>query len=222
MKTTTTQRILTILTIIFSVNIFAQNISERKFLFGAETGININQSDFINDSKKISFQGGILGEYILSKNFSIMGKIKYYESQVIFHYSKIIGSGMFGNQYQFLTCKYDGKIISLPITANYNFKIYRNFFGSIRLGPSLNSEISSNYDYPTEVSKDYSNFFVGITGGINLNYNTEKTIYFVGFEPMFGAERGSTTGKDFNNQQQTQNYGMENYLFNVGMKFNLK
>lgn len=208
--------------ITFSVNVSAQNITENKFLFGAETGININQSDFINDTKKTSIQGGIIGEFILSKNFSIMGKLKYYESQVIFNYSKIIGSGIFGNHYQYFTCKYDGKIISLPITANYNFKIYRNFSGSLRLGPSLNSEISSKYDYPAEVNKDYGNFFVGITGGANLNYNAEKTIYFIGFEPMFGAKRGSTTGKDFNNQQQTQNYGMENYLFNVGMKFNLK
>ncbi len=121
-------------------------------------------------------------------------------------------------QYQFLTSKYNGKIISLPITANYNFKIYQSVPGSLRVGASLNTEISSNFDYPTEVSTDYCNFFVGITGGINLNYNTDKTIYFIGFEPMFGTKRGSTTGIDFNNKQQTQYYEMENYLFNVGIK----
>jgi hypothetical protein len=222
MKTITTQRILVILTVIFSMNLSAQNSSENKFLFGVETGINFNQSDNINYSKKISLEGGVLAEYLFSKNFSIMGKIKYYESQVIFNYSKIIGSGMFGNRYQYLTCKYDGKIISLPITANYNFKIYRNFFGTLRTGLSLNYEISSKYEYPIEVNKDYNKFFIGITGGINLNYTTEKIIYFVGFEPIFGAKRGSTIGKDMDYTQQTQNYGMENNLFNVGMKFNLK
>ncbi len=208
--------------IIFSVNIPAQNITENRFLFGAETGININQSDFINDTKKISVQGGILVEYILNKNFSVMGKLKYYESQIIFPYSKIVGTGMLFNQYEFFTCKYDGIIISLPITANYNFKIYRSLSGSLRLGTSINSEISNKYDYPAEVKKDYGNFFIKITGGINLNYNTEKIIYFVGFESLAGAKRGSITGKDFNNHQQTQNYAMENYLFNIGMKFNLK
>ena len=108
------------------------------------------------------------------------------------------------------------------LTINYNFKIYKKLSGSLRIGPSLNSEISKNYDYPLEVKRDYNSFFVGINEGANLNYNTDKLIYFVGFESNFGAERGTTTGKDWNNKNQTQRYKMENYLFNLGVKFKIK
>lgn len=216
------KRIITFLTLLFFAKNFSQNIPESKFLLGAEIGINTNQSDYENDSNKVSFQGGILAEYVINKNFSLMGKLKFYDSQIIFTQSRIIGSGMFGNKYQFITCEYNGTIISIPITVNYNFKIYKNLSGSIRFGTSINSEISSRYDYATEVSTDYSKYFIGISGGLNLNYNTGKTAYFIGFEPMFGAKRGMTSGKDFNNQTQTHNYSMENYLFNVGVKFKIK
>ena len=215
------KRILLLLIILICVGNYAQ-ITNSKFLIGAEAGVNVNQSDYVNDTKKSSLQLGLLAEYQLSKNFSVMSKVKYYESQVIFSYSKIIGIGMFGNQYEFYNCVYDGKVISIPFTINYNFKIYNNLSGSLRIGPSLNAEISKNYNYPTEVKRDYSSFFVGINGGVNLNYSTDKLIYFVGFEPIFGAERGTTTGKDFNNQSQTQHYNMENYLFNLGVKFHVK
>ncbi|EKB61441.1 outer membrane beta-barrel protein [Bergeyella zoohelcum] len=206
---------------IFSLS-FGQNIPESKLLIGAETGININVSDYENDTKKVSLQGGLLAEYLLNKNFSLIGKVKYYQSEVIFTYSEIIGSGMFGNHYNFITSSYNGKIISIPITFNYNFKIYKNISGSLRLGPSFNSEISSDYNYPTSVNKDYSKFFVGISGGINLNYNTENKVYFIGFEPMFGVARGKTSGQDLDGKNQTQRYNMENYLINVGMKFRIK
>lgn len=216
------KRNLTLLSILFFVINYAQKIKDSKFLVGIESGINSNVSDYINDDKKTSLQFGVLAEYQLTKSFSVMSKIKYYESQVNFAYSKIIGSGTFGNQYQFYTSNYDGKIISVPFTINYNFRIYDKLSGSLRIGSTLNFETSSKYEYPIEVKKDYSSFFIGLSGGADINYHTQKIIYFVGFEPYFGAERGTTTGKDFNNQTQTHNYRMENYLLNLGVKFKLK
>ena len=214
--------VLTLFTMLVFVSYYAQNITNSKFLVGTEAGINVNQSDYVNDTKKTSLQLGVLAEYQISKNFSVMSKIKHYESQVIFTYSEFIGSGMFGNHYKFHNCTYNGKIISIMLTINYNLKIYKKLSGSLRIGPSLNSEISKNYDYPLEVKRDYNSFFVGINEGANLNYNTDKLIYFVGFESNFGAERGTTTGKDWNNKNQTQRYKMENYLFNLGVKFKIK
>lgn len=222
LKQTVMKKLIAVITLgIFSLT-FGQNIPESKFLVGAETGLNLNVSDYVNDTKKVSLQGGLITEYLLNKNFSLTGKIKYYQSDVIFTYSEIIGSGMFGNHYNFITSSYNGKIISIPITFNYNFKIYKNLSGSLRLGPTFNSEVSSDYNYRTSVSKDYSKFFVGINGGTNLNYNTENKAYFIGFEPMFGAVRGKTNGQDMNGKNQTHRYNMENYLINVGMKFRIK
>ena len=92
----------------------------------------------------------------------------------------------------------------------------------MRIGPSLNYELSSNYNYPPEVNKDYSKAFLGLNGGFCLNYDMGKSIFFFGFEPCFGAKRGSTSGTDFNGLMQTQNYKMENILLNVGIKYKIK
>lgn len=214
------KRNLTLIVFFLTLNLFSQ--TENKIFIGAETGININQSDYINDTQKITMQIGILCEYIIYKKFSIMGKLKYYESTVKFDYSRITGSNWFGNQYQFINAEYNGKILSIPLTLNYNFKIHNKLSGSLRIGPSLNYELSSNYNYPTEVNKDYSKTFIGLNGGFSLNYDIGKSIILFGFEPYFGAKRGSTSGTDFNAVMQTQNYKMENILLNIGIKYKLK
>ena len=214
------KRYRTILLFFLTLNIFSQ--TENKFLIGAETGININQSDYVNDTQNISLQIGIFGEYSINKNFSIMGKLKYYESTINFHYSETTAGNWFGTQYKFIESVYNGKILSVPITINYNFEIHKKLSGSLRIGPSLNYELSSNYNYPVEVNKDYSKTFLGLNAGFNFNYDIGKSIILFGIEPYFGAKRGSTSGTDFNGVMQTQNYRMENILLNIGIKYKLQ
>lgn len=217
------KQLFTILVLFFSVDFLAQKItSNSKFLLGAEVGMNINQSDYINYSKKITFQGGVLGEYIFDKNFSLMGTIRYYESEVKFYSSDRIGKTWIGGKYNIFDNEYNGKIINIPIVLNYNFKIYKNFAGSLKIGPSFNTEISRHYNYEdTRIDQDNSKFFVGLTWGGNLNYKTPKIIYFVGLEQMFGANRGTTYGTDFDGKNQKMRYFMQNYVINAGVKFPL-
>lgn len=89
------KQLFTILVLFFSVDSLAQKItSNSKFLLGAEVGMGISQSDYLNYYPKITLQGGVLGEYILDKNFSLMAKIRYYESEVKFYSSERIGKCM--------------------------------------------------------------------------------------------------------------------------------
>jgi hypothetical protein len=214
-----TKRYLTLLLMLITLNLFSQ--TANKIFIGAETGININQSDYVNDTQNISMQIGILGEYLINKNISIMGKLKYFKSTVTFNYSRITGSTWFGNKYQFSDADYNGEILSIPLTLNYTFKIYNKLSGSVRIGPSFNYKLSSIYNYPAEVNIDYSKTFIGLNSGFNLNYDIGKSIIFFGFEPYYGAKRGSTSGKGFSEVMHTQNYRMENILLNIGIKCKL-
>lgn len=218
------KQLFTILVMAFSVSSLAQNTtSNSKFLLGAEVGMNINQSDYLNYSPKITLQGGVLGEYIFDKNFSLMGKIRYYESEVKFYSSEKIGETWVGGKYKAFDNEYNGKMISIPIVLNYNFKIYKNFAGSLKIGPSFDTEIYSNYNYEdVRIDQDNSKFFVGLTWGFNLNYKTPKVVYFVGLEQMFGANRGTIAGTDFDGRKQTMRHSMQNYFINTGVKFYIK
>ena len=69
-------RYLILIVFFFTVNLFSQ--TENKIFIGAETGININQSYYDNDTQKITMQIGVICEYLINKNFTIMGKLKYY------------------------------------------------------------------------------------------------------------------------------------------------
>ena len=112
--------------------------------------------------------------------------------------------------------------MSIPLTLYYNFKIYNKFYGAIKARPTLNFEISSEYNYPTEISNNYSKSFIGLSFGSTLNYDIGKSTLFLGLRPYFGAKRAKTTGEDMNGLLQTQNYLMENILINIGIKYKLK
>ena len=112
--------------------------------------------------------------------------------------------------------------MSIPLTLYYNFKIYKKFYGAIKAGITLNFEISSEFNYPTEISNNYSKSFIGLSFEATLNYDIGKSTLFLGLEPYFGAKRAKTTGEDMNGLLQTQNYLMENILINIGIKYKLK
>lgn len=214
------KQLFTILVMAFAGSSIAQNTtSNSKFLLGAEVGLNISQSDYLNYSQKMTLQGGVLGEYIFDKNFSLMGKIRYYESEVKFYSSEKIGETWFGGKYNRFDNEYNGKIISIPIVLNYNFKIYKNFSGSLKIGPSFNTEIYSNYNYEdTRIAQDNSKFFVGLNWGGNLNYKTPKVIYFIGLEQIYGANRGTY----ITDNGRKMGHSMQDYLINIGGKFPIK
>lgn len=214
------KQLFTILIMAFAGSSIAQNTtSNSKFLLGAEVGMGISQSDYLNYSQKMTLQGGVLGEYIFDKNFSLMGKIRYYESEVKFSSSEIIGRTKLGYKYETFYNHYNGKIISIPIVLNYNFKIYKNFSGSLKIGPTLDTEISRHYNYEDKrIDQDNSKFFVGLTFGANLNYKTPRVVYFVGLEQIYGANRGTYI---VDNQRKIR-HPMRNYFINAGVKFPIK
>lgn len=52
-----------------------------KWFFGAEIGLNAITS--VHPSKMTSIQGGFLTEYYFAKNWSVNGRVKYFETGVI-------------------------------------------------------------------------------------------------------------------------------------------
>lgn len=203
---------------------FSQD-NAKKWFMGAETGLNIVQSDYVNDNQPVSVQLGILSEYYLNNNFAIVGKLKYYQAKVNHTVTETSynSSSLFNSSYTFNNVSYSGNILTIPIGLKYEFRISKTLRGAVKICPSLNYEISSQYDYPVGTKTDYNHFFVGLNPGAGLNYCvSESSILFVEAEPNFGASRGKTTGLDFNNQSQTHTYRIENIFINIGVKFKIK
>src|SRR5690554_3321601 len=62
-----------------------ENVSPKNtWYFGAEIGIN-NIHGFNVEKSRQSFQGGLLAEYYFAKQWSLSGKVKYFETGVSFY-----------------------------------------------------------------------------------------------------------------------------------------
>jgi hypothetical protein len=91
-----------------------------KWFFGVEVGTNEITSLNLGEDN-LSFQGGILAEYYFSKNWSISGRIKYFETGIsYFNPGSNSGSGGiidigWGTHAKY--GKFNGNIIAIPLNV---------------------------------------------------------------------------------------------------------
>lgn len=178
--------------------LFSQN--KNQWFFGAEVGINT----IISSNNKNTFQGGLLAEYYFAKQWSIVGRIKYFETGVI-NNSK--------------TEYFEGQVVSVPIDLKWEYRIIKNFDGNLYLGFALNQEIKSDYHYPSNENTNFSKFYGTANAGLGFTYffNTNTAI-FTNYETyLFGNDRsnGSSLFPLIPNSPN-------NNLFNIGIKYNFK
>ena len=174
-----------------------------KWFFGAEIGLNAITS--VHPSRMTSIQGGILAEYYFAKNWSVNGRIKYFETGVI-------------NKNNLANGFFEGAVISVPLNVIRKYQIINNFSGNFKIGIALNQEVKSNYYYPTNEKTDYSKFYGSFNSGIGFNYFISKnTAIYLSYEVyVLGNDRD-----DANFLKIVPN-SPNNNLFNIGIKYNLK
>jgi hypothetical protein len=172
---------------------------------GAEIGTNAI-STFINSEPNKSFQGGILTEYYFAKQWSVIGRVKYFQTGVSF-----INNSNYVN--------FTGSVISIPINIKWEFRIYKNLKANLKLGGAYNFETKTNYNFPPNFDTNISKSFSNLNTGFGLNYFiTNKIIFYIDIETYkFGGYKGNSQGSIF-----SENYYTENNLINVGIKYNLK
>ena len=189
-----------------------------KWFFGAEIGIN-KISSFSTGESKNSFQGGILTEFYFAKHWSLSGRIKYYHTGVSFYKPNThTGSWLdLGTDESFGNFK--GAVISIPLNIKWEFRIFKNLGGSLKLGYAYNIESTSNYgNYSANLNTDYPKQYGSSNAGYGLNYFMNKnTAVYLDVEFYSGTTKGYSDGLFGRNS-----YNTENYLINFGIKYNFK
>lgn len=173
---------------------------KKDWYFGVEAGVNT----IVARGNKNSFQAGLLAEYYIAKQWSIIGRIKYFETGVV-------------NNSE--TGYFEGAVISIPLDVKWEYRISKNFKGNFYLGFALNQETKSNYHYPPNEDTNFSKFYGTFNGGVGFSYFiNEKTIIFTNYETyLFGNDRNNGISL-FPLIPNSPN----NNLFNVGIKYNFK
>ncbi|MEI7509489.1 MAG: outer membrane beta-barrel protein [Flavobacterium sp.] len=194
-----------------------------KWYFGAEIGLNaITSFDYNEGNTSISIGG--ISEYYFDKHWSVQARIKYMKTGVSF-INQPENSWNFGwiKTTQGVSDspvynRFDGQAFVIPIDLKWEFRIKKNWHGSIKTGPSLTMETKSDYAY---ANVDYSTFaktFVTMNFGYGLNYYiTKKYCLGLDFEYYFlGDSKGSTYGFLWNKAHYATNS-----LYNIQLKYSL-
>ena len=182
--------------------------------FGAEIGRNRANSLSLGEDKN-SFQGGVLAEYYFAKQWSLSGRIKYFKTGVSFHKSG--SGGWFGSSGGYGV--FNGAVIAAPINIKWEFRLYKNLKGYLKLGYAYNIETKSEYgNYSHNLSTDYSKYYGAVNAGYGFNYFiNEKMAVYIDFEAYSGASKGIT--QSFFG---SHSHNVENSLINFGLKYNFK
>jgi hypothetical protein len=196
-----------------------ENVNPKgNWYFGAEIGTNKINS-FSAGGTKNSFQAGILSEYYFARHWSLSGRIKYYKTGVSFYKPDTHTGSWFdlGTDERF--GNFNGAVISIPLNIKWEFRIYKNLAGNLKLGYAYNIECKSNYgNYSENLKTDYPKQYGGFNSSYGLNYFiNKKTALYLDVEFYSGASKGYSDGFFGKNYYYT-----ENVLLNFGIKYNFK
>ena len=189
-----------------------------KWFFGAEMGLNTITSFRLGEPNK-SFQGGILAEYYTGRHWSLSGRIKYFETGVSFYKANTHSGSWFDLGSDEYSGVFKGAVISIPLTIKWEFRIFKNFGGSLKLGYVHSFETKSNYyNYSENLKTDYPKDYGSSISGLGFNYFlSKKTAIYIDFETCFGGRKAKIPALIFDNDQ----YVMNN-IINIGVKHNFK
>lgn len=192
-----------------------------KWYYGIEIGNNDVSSLMESNSKSyFPFQAGIGAEYYFSRHWSLSSRIKLYETGVSFYKPGHSSSGGFLNlDSDPYYGTFYGAVVSIPIDIKWEFRIYKNLGGSLKIGPTYNFETKSlYYNYSPNLSPDYPKQYAGFNSGFGLNYFINKKVsLFIDVESFSGASKGYSDAFFGKNEYLTQNN-----LTNFGIKYNIK
>jgi len=186
-----------------------------KWFFGTEIGLNTITSYTLGESKR-SIQGGVLVEYYFAKHWSLYGRLKYFKTGLSFDEGPS-GGGFFSSpRYSGI---FNGMVLTIPVNVKWEFRIYKNLSGNLKLGYSYNMETKSEYvNYTSNLRTDYPKHYGAVNPGLGITYFVNKKMgIYIDFENYFGPKRGRAPA--------LLSYGtkhLNNLLFNVGVKYTFK
>jgi outer membrane autotransporter protein len=148
-------------------------------------------------------QGGLTAEYYFAKQWSALGRVKYFKTGVSFTSDESYGV-------------FEGAVVSIPLDVKWEFTIFKNLRGNLKLGAAYNYELQSDYNFPSEMKTDYSKSFFSMNLGAGISYFVSpKMAFYVDLEAYrLGGYKGHRSTIMGNN------YYTDNIHFNLGIKYN--
>jgi hypothetical protein len=163
-----------------------------KWFFGGELGRNTIRSYELGESAN-SFQAGLLAEYYFSKQWSVVGRIKYFKIGASFNINDFI---IFPNKTRYNFGRFNGESLTIPVNLKWEFKIYRNFRGYLKFGSGISIETKSEYkDYVPEITENFKSYYFNLNLGYGLTYFVNKnSALYLDAEVFAGGSKGKQDG----------------------------
>ena len=191
---------------------------KENWYYGIESGLNIKTSLELGEPKT-SFQGGILAEYYFARHWSLSGKIKYFDTGVSFYQPDTHTGGWLdlgSDEYRGL---FKGSTIAVPISLKWEFRVFRNFGASLKLGYMHSFETKSNYvNYSDNLKTNYPKEYGSSVAGFGFNYFlNKKTAVYIDVENYLGGRKAKIPTFIFDNDKFVMNR-----LISLGVKYSFK
>ena len=175
-------------------NAQTKNINPKgKWFFGAEIGNNVVIPTTNKTTPKNHLQGGVLAEYYFARHWSLSAKIKFYKIATSFYQQGSSGWIFSSSTY---SGTFNGKVLSAPISVKWEFRIFKNLGGSLKMGTTFNKEFDSIYEnYTSNLNpEEYPTEYLGFLSGMWLNYflDANSAIYF-DYNLLSGAKKGEVS-----------------------------
>ena len=197
------------------ISIVSFSQQKKNWFFGAEVGLNTITSYNLGEANK-SFQGGFVAEYYTGNHWSLIGKIKCFETGVSFFKSGTNGTYLSSETKALI---FKGTALSLPVTVKWNYKLFSKLKGNIKAGLAYNFETKSNYELATNIDTNNPKSYGSFTTGLGLEYisNTNNILYLDLETYQLGGYKANKGGLIIN-----QGYYTNNNLISIGIKHNFK
>ena len=186
--------------------------------FGAEIGSNKITS--LEIENKNSITAGLLAEYYFARHWSLSSGLKYYEIGVLYNKpSSGSSGGWFDLSSPTQFGSFNGFAIAIPLEIKWEFRVYKNFSASLKLGSAYTIETSTEYgNYSSERGIDFSKKYSSTIIGYGFNYfiNKHSAIYFSS-DVIIGSSKGYVSSFLFSEYKNTTNQ-----LTSIGYKYTFK
>jgi hypothetical protein len=201
--------------LLFLIPLLFYSQQKKHWFLGAEIGLNTVTSYNLGEANKL-FQGGFVTEYYMSNHWSLIGKIKYFETGVSFFKTGTNGTYLSSETKSLI---FKGAVLSMPMCVKWEYKLVSNLKANIKVGLAYNFETKSIYELANNIDTNNPKSFGSFTAGLGLEYIVNpKSILYLDFDTnQLGGYKGNDNGFIL-----PTNYYTTNNLLSIGIKHNFK
>lgn len=190
--------------------------------FGANIGL--NNINFHYDKTNQGLHGGIFSEYYLAKQWSLTGKVSFFETALDYHHFYHGTTGYFlSSPAKTFNANFSGLVLATSLQIKWEFRLIHNFRGYLKTGYGFYIETYANYsNYINDVNNGnypstYSNWLSGL--GFTYYINDNYALFFESEYHRGGIKYQSTFGwQVFDDGKRYAS----NQLFGLGVKYKFK